>query len=413
MRNMSVLVSGGGIAGPATAYWLRQYGFRPTLVERATGPRTGGYKIDLRGAAVTVAQRMGLYDDIRKLTTDVQGGSFVDSSGTLLDTVSGDTFGMRSGQDIEILRGDLSTLLHERLRDRVEWLFDDSITALEEQADGVRMAFANSGPRTFDFIIGADGLHSNVRALALGPEPQFTRELGLYISIFTVPNHWQLDRWEIEYNEPGKLINVFSVRGDTDAKAAFVFASDPLDFDPSDVPGQKQLLTQAYADASWETPRLLDAMADAPDFYFDSVTQIHTEHLSAGRVALVGDAGYCPSPVSGQGTSLAMVGAYILAGELASADGDHQAAFARYEQRMRRFITANQELGRLAAKSMKPDAPTSATRAWLSAKTQHLTAAMPGSQHLSRAFRTWWITRAANSITLPDYGARTWQELQR
>ncbi|MFE9562717.1 FAD-dependent monooxygenase [Streptomyces sp. NPDC006487] len=205
MQNRNVLISGAGIAGTALAYWLRHHGFRPTVVERAPALREGGYKIDVRGAALDVVSRAGVLDAVRAQRTDVQGGSIVNAAGKRMATMDGDTFGGRTGHDAEILRGDLNRILYDLGvdgADGVEYLFGDSIASATETADGIEVAFDSGARRVFDLVVGADGLHSNTRALVFGPEERFIRDLGYYVSIYSVPNHLDLDRWELTYVPP-------------------------------------------------------------------------------------------------------------------------------------------------------------------------------------------------------------------
>ncbi|AYF77890.1 FAD-dependent oxidoreductase [Nocardia yunnanensis] len=352
MKNTNILVSGAGIAGTTLAFWLARHGFTVTVVERAAEIREGGYKVDLRGAALDVVDRMGLLDDIRAVRTDVRGGSVVDAAGKRVASMDGDTFGGRVHGDAEITRGDLQRLLYRATANQVEYLFDDSIASIDETADDVRVTFGGGATRAFDLVLAGDGLHSATRAMAFGSEDRFVRDLGYYVSIFSVPNHLGLDREELTYVGPGRTALIYSTAGDAGAKAMFLFASAPLEYDPRDRAQQEKLLADAYADEGWEVPRLIAAMPDAPDFYFDSLSQVDMDHWSRGRVALVGDAAYCASPASGQGTSLALVGAYVLAGELAAAHGDHEIAFAAYEQRMRPFVRENQKLGPANIKRM-------------------------------------------------------------
>jgi 2-polyprenyl-6-methoxyphenol hydroxylase-like FAD-dependent oxidoreductase len=399
-KNPDVLISGGSVAGPALAYWLRRYGFNPTVVERAPAPRAGGYKIDIRGAALGVVERMGILDEIRRESTDMLGSSLVDGKGKRLATMDADLFGGREGDDVEIMRGDLARILHEQIEEGVEYIFDDSITAITEHENGVDVTFERSAPRTFDLVVGADGLHSNVRSLVFGDESQFIRDLGYHISIFTTPNHLGLDRWELMHPAPGKSAGMYSTRQDAQAKAMFIFASEALDYDHRDIARQKKILAETFAGGAWEVSRLLDSMWDAPDFYFDSISQIHLDRWSSGRTVLVGDAGYGPSPASGQGTSLALVGAYVLAGELAAA-GDHRTAFARYEEEMRDFVTQNQKLAQTNIKGMVVN---SRSQIWIQTRMLRLLPHLPTSwsdRVIGRITDT--IRQAATAITLKTY----------
>ncbi|GCE10699.1 FAD-dependent monooxygenase [Tengunoibacter tsumagoiensis] len=344
LKNRTILISGASIAGPALAYWLSRYGFKPTIVERAPAPRAGGNAIDIRGGSRAVVERMGIMPAIRQALTNQRGMSFVDSSNRPQATMGVELFGGEGlVSDFEILRGDLVQILYEATRDTTEYIFHDTITALSENEEGIQVTFEKGQPRIFDLVLGADGLHSTVRQLSFGAESEFSRHLGYYISIFTAANHLQLDRWQLVYNMPGKLAGVYTAHQNSEVKAMFLFASSPLQYDRHNSEEQKKILTRVFANEGWEIPRLLNAMDDAPDFYFDSISLIQMERWSKGRIALVGDAGYCPSPLSGQGTNLALVGAYVLAGELAAAAGEYQTAFARYEEKMRGYVEKNQK----------------------------------------------------------------------
>ncbi|MFG2722117.1 FAD-dependent monooxygenase [Streptomyces sp. NPDC048416] len=346
MRTMNVLISGASVAGLTLAYWLQQAGFQPTVVERAPGLRRGGQAIDIRGSALPVVERMGLLDKIRAASTDMRGMAYVDGRGAELSrsTEATLTGGLIDNDDVEIMRDDLTTLLFDASHYGAEFLFGDVITSIEQDDDCVDVRFRNGPPRSFDLVIGADGLHSHVRGLVFGPEAKFLHFLGSYLAVFSVENFLDLDRWQTYHTTGDALVGVYSARRNTEARAMLLFGSPKLDFDHRDVDRQKTLLAERFADVGWETPRLLASMWDAPDFHFDSMSQIHLDHWSKGRVGLVGDAGYCASPRSGQGTSLALVGAYVLAGELANSRDDHRAAFSRYQDVMRDYVHTNQRL---------------------------------------------------------------------
>jgi len=342
-----VLISGASVGGPALASWLGRHGFEVTVVERAPGPRPGGQAIDVRGPAVEVLRRMGVLEEVRRRKTDLRGMSVLGEDGTELfstteRTASGGEVG---GPDVEILRDDLAEIL--RGAGDAEYVYGDAIASLDQDADEVRVAFESGERRTFDLVVGADGLHSSTRRLVFGPERDHLRHLGGYLAVWTAPNHLGLDRWEVVYQMSGDCWGamVMSVRGNREARVYVAFDADapPAEFRPADVGEQKRLVAARYAHAGWELPRLLGHLDDAPDFHFDAMAQIHLASWSRGRVALVGDAAYCGSPASGQGTSMALVGAYVLAGELAHGR-DHTAAFAAYEQELRGFVTANQAL---------------------------------------------------------------------
>jgi 2-polyprenyl-6-methoxyphenol hydroxylase-like FAD-dependent oxidoreductase len=389
VKNSTVLISGAGVAGIALAYWLRRHGFTPTVVERASGIRDGGYKIDIRGAALSVVERMGLLDEIRARVTDVRAGSVVDSRGRRVASMDGDTFGGRTHGDAEILRGDLHRLLFDAT-DGVEYVWGDSIAELDHGTTGVTVTFTSGATRTFDLVIGADGLHSVTREKVFGGG--HLRDLGYRVSICSVPNHLDLDREELTYVSPGRTVLVYSTAQDAGAKAMFLFADDaPRPGDP------RQYLADRYAGEAWEVPALLENLGD--DLYLDELSQVHLDRWSHGRVALVGDAAYCASVASGQGTSLALVGAYVLAGELAAAGGDHERGFRGYEDAMREFVTVNQKLGPANIKRM---VLASKAQVRVSMMFLSLLSKLPGKERMiAKAIEP--INRAANAITLKDY----------
>jgi 2-polyprenyl-6-methoxyphenol hydroxylase-like FAD-dependent oxidoreductase len=398
---MRVLISGAGIAGLTVAYWLRLYGFSPTMVDRAPSLLTGGYKIDVRGTALQVLRRMRIHDAVVAASTDMQGALLVDRDGKVINKMSGDAFGHRVGEDVEIVRGTLCQILMDNVSE-AEFIFGDSIQAISQYSDRVQVEFTKNSPREFDLVIGADGLHSNVRGIVFGDEPRFVRELGLYLCVYTVPNYLNLDRLEMQYSELGRVAAIWSSRGDANTKACFGFAAPSIHIDLQDRAQQQQVLTNVYKGIGWEVPRLLEMMFGAPDFYFDAAAQIRMPHWSQGRVVLVGDAGYCASPMSGQGTSLALIGAYVLAGELAAASGAYQTAFHQYEKEMRPFVMLNQALGIKSANLMRSKEKRNVF-IWLLEQIMQIAPGRMIEFFINRSTRR--IHQAANAITLKDYSA--------
>ena len=334
MKNKSVLISGASVAGPALAFWLGRYGFHPTIVERAPAVRPGGYAVDFRGASVRVLERMGLLSEVQRRQTRIGAITIVDRNNKKVASMPD---GFTSGE-LEILRGDLAGIFHEATRETTEYIFDDSIASMKESEAGVDVVFERGGQRRFDLVVGADGLHSKVRSLAFGEEANFVRYLGYYVSIFTIPNYLNLDQRGLYYGTLGKKVGIFSGGDQREAKASFFFATEPLEYDRRNMEQQKRALRDHFQQEGWEVPRLLQIMETAPDFYFDSISQVKMNRWSAGRSVLLGDAAYCASPLSGMGTGMAVVGAYVLAGELAEANGDYALAFERYENLMRDFV---------------------------------------------------------------------------
>ncbi|MEV5548606.1 FAD-dependent monooxygenase [Streptomyces sp. NPDC052309] len=339
----TVLVSGAGVAGPALAFWLNRYGFAVTVVEKAGTLRSGGYPIDVRGTALEVVRRMGILPRLREAHIGLRRLTFLDGDGGEVASLHPHKVtGGVAGRDLEVRRGDLTDALYAAVRDGVEFLFNDSIDILDQSCDGVDVTFRGGGRRTFDMVVGADGLHSRTREFVFGPEEQFHRYLGHCFAVFTMRNTFGLSHETVMWNTPGRAAALYAV-GDNDDVHAFLNFAHPEP--PSDAfrnpEAQRDLVAAVFADAGWEVPGMLATLRDANDLFFDGVSQIRMPRWSSGRVALVGDAAYAPSFLTGQGTSLALVGAYMLAGSLAGRE--HAAGFAAYEHSTREFVTVNQD----------------------------------------------------------------------
>jgi 2-polyprenyl-6-methoxyphenol hydroxylase-like FAD-dependent oxidoreductase len=391
MRNKRILISGASIAGPALAFWLRRYGFNPTIVERAPTIRPGGYAVDFRGASICVLERMGLLPDVQRMQTRIGAITIVDQNNKKLASMPD---GFTSGE-LEILRGDLAGIFHEATREGAEYIFDDSIASIQETDSGVNVLFERGGRRSFDLVVGADGLHSKVRSLAFGEEANFVRYLGYYVSIFTIPNHLKLDRSGLYYGTLGKKVGIFNSGDPKESKASFFFATEPLTYERRDTEQQKRILREHFQQELWEVPHLLEFMEFAPDFYFDSISQVKMERWSTGRCVLLGDAAHCASPLSGMGTGMAVLGAYVLAGELAEAGGDYTIAFARYESLMRDFVKKCQEL---ADGGTDWFVPRTRFRFWLSTQMWKILPYTPWKNLMIEV-----PLKIGNSISLKDY----------
>ncbi|GAB3797427.1 FAD-dependent monooxygenase [Micromonospora zhanjiangensis] len=386
MSGTRVLVTGASIAGPALAHWLRRRGAEVTVVERAPELRPGGQAVDARGVTREVIRRMGLDAAARAARTETAGAYTVDVDGNVIETFRADDDGGDGYiAEIEILRGDLSRVLYDDTRDGVEYVFGDRIADLTQDADGVDVTFAGGDRRRFDLVVGADGLHSALRVMIFGPHERYVRHLGRMMAFYTVPNEFGLDRWLISYEETGtgRTAGLRPIQDATRAMALFSFPTVDLAVDQRDVAAQKRLLRERMAGMGWLAPRILTRLDDTPDFYLDQVAQVVLDRWSSGRVGLLGDAAFSSSPLSGQGTGLALVGAYLLAGELAAAGWDPAAGFAGYERRMRPFVEANQEIGRAHARSLDVPGPDAAT----------------GPEDWPADL----IERALNGVELPDY----------
>jgi 2-polyprenyl-6-methoxyphenol hydroxylase-like FAD-dependent oxidoreductase len=343
-QKKNVLISGAGVAGPTLAFWLKAAGFKPTLIERAPSLRTGGYVIDLWGLGYDIAERMGLSSAIERVGYHVQELRIVNHRGERLTGFGTRVFReLTGGRFVTVGRGDLSRLLFEIVRNDTEVIFGEEIVTLTEDEDCIRVRLKQSGERCFDLLIGTDGLHSEVRRLAFGPEESFEKHLGYVVAAFEADGYRPRDEEVyVIYCEPGRMVTRFAMHDDR-TLFLFVFAADdsfvPMMLDKS---GQRALLRRKWKGCKWETTRILCELDHARDIYFDRVSQIKMESWSRGRVALVGDAAFCLSLMAGQGAGLAMTAAYVLAGELAKAGGHHEVAFRNYELALGALIAAKQ-----------------------------------------------------------------------
>ncbi|TCP43430.1 2-polyprenyl-6-methoxyphenol hydroxylase-like FAD-dependent oxidoreductase [Tamaricihabitans halophyticus] len=377
---MHVLVSGASVAGPVLAYWLAKAGYTPLVVERAARPRvgTGGHAVDLFAPGMAVAERMGIADAVREKATqstrlrlERPGKSTVEVDHSMLLEDAG------TARHVEIMRGDLAEILHEATRSTVEYAFGDSIASLDADDDGVDVTFDSGRTGRFGLVIGADGLHSNVRRLAFGAENRFLRYLGGYLAVFTVPNYRDLSDEVVLFNAPGRLVAMYRVPNTDEARVLMLFRRrTELRYDREDLAAQKRVLCQEFADVGWEVPRLLDALADTDDFYLDSISQIRLNSWSRGRVALVGDAGFSPGPAVGGGTTLAAASAYVLARALADAEGEHRAAFAAYEDQIRDYVLRCRAV---APKLLRSGIPQSRAQVWANAAGMRLLPWLPAA----------------------------------
>ena len=358
-----ILVSGASVAGLTTAYWLDRYGFEVTVIERAATLRPGGQALDVRGPALDVARRTGVLDEFRRRTTQLRGMSMVDDAGTEIYSTTERTLtgGRLDSEDLEVLRDDLVDILHQACGTGVTFVFGDQITALQQDQHGVEVQFDHTQPARYDVVIGADGAHSGTRRLVFGPEKPYLRYMGGYVAVMTIPNFLGLDHWQTFLMGEGDAgAGLIGLDGSGTARAYLGFESkEPVDYDYRDENAQKQLLAERSAGLGWVVPQILEHMKDAAGFHFDARIQVIMEHWTRGRTALVGDAGYAVSLTTGQGASMAMVGAYVLAGEIASSGGDLVAGVARYEDEIREYVLRNQAAARrLNDQNQSDDAPS-------------------------------------------------------
>jgi 2-polyprenyl-6-methoxyphenol hydroxylase-like FAD-dependent oxidoreductase len=356
--NHKTLVIGAGIAGPIICYWLKKYGFNPTLIERSEQLRTGGYAIDIRGIAADIVKKMGIYDDIYAKRTSLLSKRYVDANGQILSEEHGEKASFREGNDVEIVRGELVNILLQAIPD-VPCHFHKEITSLTQKDQSVEVTFKDGHIGRYDLVMAADGLHSSTRKMAFSNEDCQLFNLGSYISIFNITNYLHLNRTEVSFVKDQKFIGMNSDKNPDRALVCLAFRSKKVLSGIANERGQKKCLRDLFYDLGWESNKILDLMNDSDDFYFDSIAQIKMDSWTKGRVALLGDAGYCASPLSGQGTNLAIIGAYILAGELKSVGGDYSVAFKHYNELMRPLVDASQDLGIWVRESYLPEGEAS------------------------------------------------------
>jgi 2-polyprenyl-6-methoxyphenol hydroxylase-like FAD-dependent oxidoreductase len=305
-----VLISGAGIAGTTAAYWLAKVGFQVTVVEQAQDMRSSGSPVDVRGPAKGVAERMGVMTQIREADTGVRDMVFVNAGGRVMSRVAMRAFA--DPGDVELPRGDLAAVLRAVVPDEVAFQFGNSVKALTQDGECVTAEFDSGPAGRFDLVVGADGMHSALRALAFGPEADYVKHLGVYVATLPLDDETGTDL--VMYNTPGRAVAIHPAGGHPGA--AFMFRSPQIaHFDHRDIDQHKRLLTAAYAGAGWRVPELLDRVRVADDLYFDSVSRVRVPTWSRGRVTLVGDAASCVS-LFGDGSSLAMTGAFMLADAL-------------------------------------------------------------------------------------------------
>jgi len=384
-----VLISGAGVAGPALAFWLTRCGFRPTIVERAPALREGGQAVDFRGPIHReVLERMDIWRDIQERRT--RPSDFV-----LLDREARPHARMpevmMSG-DVEILRGDLCRILYERTQEDTEYRFGDRIQQLEDRGAQVAVCFASGRTEEFDWVVGADGLHSGVRALAFGDEGRHLRHHGYRVATFALENPLPDHLGGACLSEVGRgaCLHGLSPR---EARALLVYTDGPLAREERDPELQKRALAQRFADMGWVVPQMIAALDRANDLYVDAIATVHPEGYARGRIGLLGDAAW-GGTLGGQGTSLAIVGAYVLAHELA-ANSNPANAWARYEQDMRPYATRCQRGATHVGGFFAP-------RSRVGLVLRNFMYGVLTSRHFSRIF-TRLVKDAASDFALPEY----------
>lgn len=353
----SALISGASIAGPTLSFWLSRAGFDVVVIEKSAARREGGQAIDVRGPALTIIESMGLLPTVIALRTHHRGMSIVDLHGNEIDKTTERTAsaGRLDSGDVEIFRDDLSRVLIDASADKVTYCYGESIEAVEPNGDQVCVTFKSRPPRSFDLVIGADGLHSHVRSLAFESDPSRIHPLGVGFAIFTAPNSLGLENWQIAFRDAVSGYVVYPSLDNSNLRVNLGFALVPEEFPRGDPAAQRNLIFERSARFGGIIPDLLRHLPAASDIWFGPLAQVKMPNWSNGRFVLVGDSAFCPSPFTGQGTSLAIIGAYVLAKELARALDAPELAFQRYERKMRPFVDLNQALLNLERHGPVPD----------------------------------------------------------
>jgi 2-polyprenyl-6-methoxyphenol hydroxylase-like FAD-dependent oxidoreductase len=341
MPSKKILISGASIAGPTLAFWLHKFGFDVSVVERAESLREGGQNIDIKGAAKTVAERMGLINAIRAADTGELGVRFVDSKGNVKAALPKGESDLGTSE-LEILRGDLSKILYNHSKNNVEYIFGDQISDLTEFETSVKVTFQSGKTQDFDLVIIAEGIRSRTRGLVFGDEP-ILKSTGLYISYFTIPRIVTDTDWAEWYNALGARVIMKRPDNEGTIRASFSFMSKEIGYERLPLAKQKEILKTKFADAGWEASRILAELDKGTEIYFDNISQTFAPNWSKGRVAITGDTAFCPSPLSGMGASVSMVGAYVLAGELAR-NTNYTEAFLAYDKAFRPYVSKIQKL---------------------------------------------------------------------
>ena len=349
---MRVLISGGGIAGLTLAYWLHQYGISPVVIERTAPDCHDGYGLDFYGTGYEVAERMGVIDELLAQQMPWQEIAYVNASGKRVAHMGiGLMYKITRDRYMPLMHSTLEETLYKAIADNVEIRYNTTLAVVEAGSDEVAVTFSDETTGSFDLLIGADGVHSNVRRLVFGKDDQFERYLGYYFASYPLADRYGISHGWISYAEPGRLASVYCSNKDGEIITFFMYKAP----DEGYIPREQRLprLRRMYAGMGWITPQLLEAVTDPEHILLDTMTQILMPSWHQGRVALVGDACGCPTSLSGQGASMAMGGAYILAESLHTAP-DYVSAFQRYEQRVRPPVEQRQKNARGNAGVMLP-----------------------------------------------------------
>lgn len=356
MKKLKILVSGGGLAGLALAYWLHHHGHEAVVIERAPDLRRDGYGLDFFGTGYDVAERMGIIEALAKTQIFMDKGSgiaFVNEDGKPVAELKTDAVReVLGGKYMGLMHYNLEEVLYDAVKDDVEIRFGTSITAVTQSPESVTVTYENGNRETFDLLVGADGIHSNVRNLVFGPEKEFAFYMGYYLACYFIPDKYQLPATWANYTEPGRQVGAYDTDREGQLATLFLWQAEDEGHIPHDKRAEK--IRTAFTDMGWLTSQILDDMpGDGKDILVDTVTQIRMDTWRNGRVVLVGDAAGCMTLISGQGASMAIGGAYVLAEELSQTE-DWQQALANFEHRVKPQMDLRQRKAHDFAKQFVP-----------------------------------------------------------
>jgi 2-polyprenyl-6-methoxyphenol hydroxylase-like FAD-dependent oxidoreductase len=352
-----ILISGASVTGLALAYWLNRLGMGVTVIERSPGFRRGGHAIDVRGVALEVLKAMKLHEQASALRTRSKGMSVLDTEGNEIRRTEERTFsaGRLDSKDLELFRDDLCQLLLDSLSNSVPIRYSESIRAITEDASGVTVNFVTGAQERFEMIVGADGVYSHTRKLVFDEEAAVIKPLGAVLAFFGVPNSLGLEHWQLTHRADGVGYMMYPSREQDELRVGVGYAAEGNEVPRHDVAAQKAVVAEKCSRLAGFFPKIVDAMRETSQFYYNELAQIHMARWSRGRVVLAGDAAHCASPFTGQGTSLALVGALILAHALSRQPEQPSEAFAAYEEHMRPYVALNQSLLDLTREGPVPD----------------------------------------------------------
>ncbi len=396
-----ILVTGASVAGTTVAWWLAKRGFEVEVVEHAPAFRDGGQNVDVRGNAREVLRKMGLEDQAFSYSTHECGTDWVTEDNGVVARFEAGEADADSGPtaELEIRRGDLARILFDATRALADFRFGDSIAAVEQGDSGIDIRFDSGRQARYDAVVVAEGVGSHTRELVFPGENE-PRPMDLTIAYFSIPAQPGDSPYARQYNTVDGRGGALKPTRDGKLGAYVGIQKKSEGEHEWDVEQQKRFIEEQFADDGWEFPRILAAMRETDDFYFDVLRQVHMPRWSDRRLVLTGDAAWCPTPLSGIGSSLAMIGAYILAGEMANAPDEAdwpETAFAEYERIMRPVAKEGQGLPKIVPRLLWPHSEIGLA---LLRVAMRVASTPPLRQLVMHGF-----ARDSKGIDLPDYGA--------